>query len=124
MFSVLPTKYISIGSYNCILHVCFKGAFGVMYKGEDLINKESKVVMKKIDVAVTHVGLPTDMMCKVALLRELEEQQHPNIVKYVVKKIIHDSCEFILFFLQVFGCDQLYAPAPARQWSCVILFGI
>lgn len=52
-----------------------------------MVNKEKKVVMKKIEVSLTHDGLPMDTLREVALLKKLDHQQHPNIVRYVVKNL-------------------------------------
>lgn len=60
-----------------------KGAYGTVYKGRDLINKGKFVAMKKIKIPLAQDGVPMSTLREIALLKQLDQQQHPNIVKYV-----------------------------------------
>lgn len=62
----------------------FKGAYGTVYKGRDLVNKGKFVAMKKIKIPLAQDGVPMTTLREIALLKQLDQQQHPNIVKYVL----------------------------------------
>lgn len=64
-------------------HVRLKGAYGTVYKGRDLVNKGKFVAMKKIKIPLAQDGVPMTTLREIALLKQLDQQQHPNIVKYV-----------------------------------------
>lgn len=55
-----------------------------MYKGRDLVNKGKFVAMKKIKIPLAQDGVPMTTLREIALLKQLDQQQHPNIVKYVI----------------------------------------
>jgi len=39
--------------------------------------------MKKIKIPLAQDGVPMSTLREIALLKQLDQQQHPNIVKYV-----------------------------------------
>lgn len=57
------------------------GAYGTVYKARD---KESGkfVALKSVRVQTDQEGLPLSTVREVALLKRLEQFDHPNIVKY------------------------------------------
>jgi len=55
-----------------------------VYKGRDLVNKGKFVAMKKIKIPLAQDGVPMTTLREIALLKQLDQQQHPNIVKYVI----------------------------------------
>ncbi|XP_001947810.2 cyclin-dependent kinase 4 [Acyrthosiphon pisum] len=57
------------------------GAYGTVYKGRDLVNKGKFVAMKKIKIPLAQDGVPMTTLREIALLKQLDQQQHPNIVK-------------------------------------------
>jgi len=67
-----------------ILYICFIGAYGTVYKGRDLVNKGKFVAMKKIKIPLAQDGVPMTTLREIALLKQLDQQQHPNIVKCVI----------------------------------------
>lgn len=69
------------------------GTYGVVYKGR---NKKSGrlVALKKIRLESEEEGVPSTAIREISLLKEL---QHPNIVWYVLKVIIHQCKLFFIF---------------------------
>lgn len=61
----------------------FKGAYGTVYKARDLLNQGKFVAMKKIKVPLAQDGVPMTTLREIALLKQLDHHEHPNIVKYV-----------------------------------------
>jgi len=64
------------------------GAYGVVYKAENLRNNEI-VAMKKVRIAKTDDGVPMTLLREISLLRHLGKYNHPNIVK--LEDICHSS---------------------------------
>lgn len=62
-------------------YVCYKGAYGTVFKGRDLINKGNIVAMKKIKLPLAQGGIPMTTLREIAILKQLSYLQHPNIVK-------------------------------------------
>jgi len=58
------------------------GAYGTVYKAEDLKNNEI-VAMKKVRIALTEDGVPMSVLREISLLRHLGKYNHPNIVRLV-----------------------------------------
>lgn len=57
------------------------GAFGTVYKGKDLKNEGYFVAIKQIRIESTEEGMPMSAIREIALLRQLEAYEHPNIVR-------------------------------------------
>lgn len=67
-----------------------------MYKGRDLVNKGKFVAMKKIKIPLAQDGVPMTTLREIALLKQLDQQKHPNIVKYVIlnKPYVGNRCKY------------------------------
>lgn len=59
----------------------FAGAYGTVYKARDKHNPSLVVALKKVRVTLTEDGVPNSAMREIALLKQLEQFSHPNIVK-------------------------------------------
>ncbi|KAK3610961.1 hypothetical protein CHS0354_000964 [Potamilus streckersoni] len=57
------------------------GAYGTVWKARDLKNDGQFVAMKKIRIQNTEEGMPMSAIREIALLRQLEGHEHPNIVR-------------------------------------------
>jgi len=84
-----------------ISYLCFIGAYGTVYKGRDLVNKGKFVAMKKIKIPLAQDGVPMTTLREIALLKQLDQQQHPNIVKYIIlnKSYVLNLCTSLFFYL-------------------------
>ncbi|XP_055630299.1 cyclin-dependent kinase 4 [Toxorhynchites rutilus septentrionalis] len=63
------------------LNVIGTGAYGTVYKARDLGNEGNIVALKKVRVALTEDGVPMSTLREIALLKQLDAFQHPNVVK-------------------------------------------
>lgn len=62
-----------------VISVIGNGAYGTVYKARD---KEGQLVaMKKIRIQNTEEGMPMSAIREIALLKQLENYEHPNIVR-------------------------------------------
>ncbi|XP_025080840.1 cyclin-dependent kinase 6-like [Pomacea canaliculata] len=57
------------------------GAYGTVFKARDLRNEGQFVAMKRIRICNTEEGMPMTAIREIALLKQLEKYEHPNIVK-------------------------------------------
>uniref|UniRef100_A0A8C4QPI3 cyclin-dependent kinase n=1 Tax=Eptatretus burgeri TaxID=7764 RepID=A0A8C4QPI3_EPTBU len=57
------------------------GAYGTVYKARDVQNGGRFVALKKVRVHTSEDGMPMSTIREVALLRQLESFEHPNIVR-------------------------------------------
>ena len=73
----------SILSYRCVYFVIllFLGAYGTVYKAKDLSNNGHVVALKKVRVPLTDDGVPMSTLREIALLRQLDQYEHPYIVR-------------------------------------------
>lgn len=74
----------------CIQHLT--GAYGTVYRARDLANPGRIVALKKVRVALTEDGVPMSTLREIALLKQLDAFQHPNIVKWVVERFTPYDC--------------------------------
>lgn len=63
----------------------FSGTYGVVFKGKNKKTGEL-VAIKKIRMESEDEGIPSTAIREVSLLKELV---HPNIVQYVLDKLLH-----------------------------------
>jgi serine/threonine protein kinase len=69
-----------------IILVCFYfpvtlGAYGTVYKARDLSNNGLIVALKKVRVPLTDEGVPMSTLREIALLKQLDQYEHPHIVR-------------------------------------------
>ena len=58
------------------------GAYGTVYKARDLKNEGKFVAMKKIRIQLhTEEGMPASPIREIAMLKQMENFEHPNIVR-------------------------------------------
>ncbi|CAD7076856.1 unnamed protein product [Hermetia illucens] len=65
------------------LNVIGTGAYGTVYRARDLKNPGHIVALKKVRVPLTDDGVPMSTLREIALLKQLDASQHPNIVKLI-----------------------------------------
>ncbi|XP_006002684.1 cyclin-dependent kinase 6 isoform X2 [Latimeria chalumnae] len=58
-----------------------EGAYGKVYKARDLKNGGRFVALKKVRVQTGEEGMPLSTIREVAVLRQLESFEHPNVVR-------------------------------------------
>ena len=59
------------------------GAYGTVYKARDLKNDGQFVAIKKIRIQTSaEEGMPMSTIREIAMLKQLENFEHPNIVRY------------------------------------------
>lgn len=80
---LLTTKYWSVVIFvefnKFFSH--FSGAYGTVYKARDLSNDGVIVALKKVRVPLTDDGVPMSTLREIALLKQLDKYDHPNIVR-------------------------------------------
>lgn len=57
------------------------GAYGTVYCARDLNNPDRVVALKKIRITLNEDGVPGNAVREIALLKQLERFEHPNIVR-------------------------------------------
>jgi Serine/threonine protein kinase len=57
------------------------GAYGTVFKARDNSNNGHIVALKKVRVPLTDDGVPMATIREIALLRQLDQYEHPNIVR-------------------------------------------
>lgn len=67
-------------SFTCHF-LSISGAYGTVYRARDLKNPGHIVALKKVRVPLTDDGVPMSTLREIALLKQLDASQHPNIVK-------------------------------------------
>lgn len=63
------------------LFLKLSGAYGTVFKAEDSLNPGVMVAMKKVRVTMVEDGVPLSTLREIALLKQIESIQHPNIVR-------------------------------------------
>ncbi|XDV34829.1 hypothetical protein PO909_004938 [Leuciscus waleckii] len=58
-----------------------EGAYGKVYKARDLKNGGRFVALKRVRVQTEEEGMPLSTIREVAVLRQLESFEHPNVVR-------------------------------------------
>ena len=58
-----------------------EGAYGTVYKARDLKNGRRFVALKRVRVQTEEEGMPLSTIREVAVLRQLEAFEHPNVVR-------------------------------------------
>ncbi|XP_064644514.1 uncharacterized protein LOC135498229 [Lineus longissimus] len=57
------------------------GAYGTVYKGIDKRNDDKIVALKEIKIQPSEEGVPLSTIREIAMLRQIDKCQHPNIVR-------------------------------------------
>lgn len=57
------------------------GAYGTVFKARDLNNDGQMVALKKVRVPLVESGVPISILREIALLKQLQTFDHPNVVK-------------------------------------------
>ncbi|XP_062894144.1 cyclin-dependent kinase 6-like isoform X2 [Mobula hypostoma] len=68
-----------------------EGAYGKVYKARDLESNGKFVALKRIAIPRTREGIPTVVIREVALLKQLELFDHPNIIRLFDVELIHQT---------------------------------
>lgn len=63
------------------IDVIGNGAYGTVFKAKDPRNEGSWVAIKRIKIQNTEEGMPMSAIREIALLKQLENYEHPNIVR-------------------------------------------
>lgn len=73
--AVQPAKYEEVGEIGT-------GAYGTVYKAKDLLNNNRYVALKRVRITnTTEEGLPVSTLREIALLKQVNEIGHKNIVR-------------------------------------------
>ena len=59
------------------------GAYGTVFKARDRNNDGQMVALKKVRVPMSETGVPISILREIALLKQLQTFDHPNVVKLV-----------------------------------------
>lgn len=62
---------------NCFFEI---GAYGTVYRAR-VMDTGAIVALKKVRIPLTDEGIPMSTLREIALLKQLESFEHPNIVK-------------------------------------------
>ncbi|XP_062385268.1 cyclin-dependent kinase 6 [Sardina pilchardus] len=73
-------KEIVAQSYEPVAEIG-EGAYGKVYKARDLNNGGRFVALKRVRVQTEEEGMPLSTIREVAVLRQLESFEHPNVVR-------------------------------------------
>lgn len=57
------------------------GAYGTVFKARDRNNDGQMVALKKVRVPLVESGVPISILREIALLKQLQTFDHPNVVK-------------------------------------------
>lgn len=73
---------MDIRSLSCYEELCVigTGAYGTVFRAKD-ISSNTTVALKKVKVTLTEEGIPMNTLREIALLKQLDSHEHPNIVR-------------------------------------------
>ncbi|KAL1132373.1 hypothetical protein AAG570_010328 [Ranatra chinensis] len=69
-----PDHYVELG-------VIGNGAYGTVYKAHHKVHIEKIVALKKVRILLTEEGIPMSTIREIALLRQIDQYEHPNIIR-------------------------------------------
>lgn len=88
-----PNSYEEIG-------IIGTGAYGMVFKAYDK-NTNTYVALKKVKVPLTEDGVPMNTLREIALLKQLDSHEHPNIVRLLDvchgQKLVNELIMFLVF---------------------------
>lgn len=87
------------------LNIIGTGAYGTVYKARNKTN-DTYVALKKIRVPLTEDGVPLNTLREIALLKQLDSHEHPNIVRLLDVCHGHRSESELIMFLVFEHVDQ------------------
>lgn len=61
----------------------FPGAYGTVYKAKDITQPTKYVALKKVRIPINEDGVPVSILREIALVRQLDRFEHPNIVRFL-----------------------------------------
>ncbi|XP_039272961.2 uncharacterized protein LOC120347155 isoform X2 [Styela clava] len=70
----------SLSNYEMVAEIGV-GAYGIVYRARDLENNGRFVALKCLRVQNTEEGMPLSTVREIALLKQLDSYEHPNIVR-------------------------------------------
>lgn len=70
----------SLSNYEMVAEIGV-GAYGVVYRARDLENNGRFVALKCLRVQNTEEGMPLSTVREIALLKQLDSYEHPNVVR-------------------------------------------
>lgn len=74
-------NFLRFSRYILELSFCVSGSYGTVYKARDRSNPKNIVALKKVRVPLTEDGVPFNTLREIALLKQLDQYEHPNIVR-------------------------------------------
>jgi serine/threonine protein kinase len=82
LLPVIPGLWDTLGfCCSCFYFRVTLGAYGTVYKARDLANNGHIVALKKVRVPLTDDGVPMSTLREIALLKQLDQYEHPHIVR-------------------------------------------
>lgn len=74
------TTFRNHGNYE-ELSMIGNGAYGTVFKARDRSNPGNIVALKKVRLPLTEDGVPFNTLREISLLKQLDQYEHPNIVR-------------------------------------------
>ncbi|CAL8082155.1 unnamed protein product [Orchesella dallaii] len=78
-----PDPPVPHGRSNQAVKAIGSGAYGTVYKANDISQPGKFVALKKIRIPIDENGIPISILREVALVRQLDRFEHPNIVRFL-----------------------------------------
>ncbi|KAI3358500.1 hypothetical protein L3Q82_014918 [Scortum barcoo] len=96
-----------------------EGAYGKVYKARDLKNGGRFVALKRVRVQTEEEGMPLSTIREVAVLRQLEAFEHPNVVRQQAKAKNPDYVgrPAKAGFGEKLGKKKLSSMSPSKSWG-------
>lgn len=84
------------------------GAYGTVFKARDVQNKGNYVALKKLRVKLNEDGIPMSTLREIAILKQLDTFEHPNIVRFydVIHQTVLSDERFLTVYLIFEHVDQ------------------
>lgn len=117
------------------MHIIGTGAYGMVYKARDKTSNKM-VALKKVKVPLTDDGIPLNTLREIALLKQLDVHEHPNIVrlldichgqrleKELIMFLVFEHLEYDLSMYLEKRSMRNFLEKEIRQMSKEILCGV